>query len=131
MQPNLRIALEAEYERQHRDGDDRPEHRQLDRYASDDEGDDHRDRKKKTDANLDPSMRRAGMDAPTRLAVKRAYALLYREGLNFRDAAAAIAAQFPDGPARELADFVTTAKRGLAPFSARRAGGESVEEVDE
>ena len=48
-----------------------------------------------------------------------------------RELAAAIAAQFPEGHARELADFVTTAKRGLAPFSARRAGGESVEEVDE
>ena len=76
-------------------------------------------------------MRRAGLDAPARLAVKRAFALLYREGLNFRDAAAAIAAQYPDGPARELADFVAAAKRGLAPFAARRAGGESVEEVDE
>lgn len=61
-------------------------------------------------------MRRAGMPAEARLQVKRAFHLLYRSGLNIRAAAARIREEFPDGPAREMADFVAASRRGICAF---------------
>jgi len=70
-------------------------------------------------------MRRAGLTSAQRLEVKRAFALLFRSGLNVRDAIARIRAEIPEGPGRELADFAAASKRGLC---AMRGGG--AEEAD-
>ncbi|MCO5061996.1 MAG: acyl-ACP--UDP-N-acetylglucosamine O-acyltransferase [Kiritimatiellae bacterium] len=61
-------------------------------------------------------LRRAGMSSEERLQVKRAFALLYREGLSPKAAAARIAAELPPGPAHELVDFIHASKRGLCGF---------------
>ena len=56
----------------------------------------------------------AGLTPEQRLDIKRAFKLLYRTGLNYRDAVTRIRAELPPGPAQELADFVATSKRGIA-----------------
>jgi UDP-N-acetylglucosamine acyltransferase len=61
-------------------------------------------------------MRRAGIGTDQRKQVKRAFDLLYRSSLNFRDVPAAIRAEFIDGPALEIADFVAASKRGICPY---------------
>lgn len=61
-------------------------------------------------------MRRAGLGPEDRKAVKRAFDLLYRSGLNFRDVPARIRAEFASGPALEIADFIGASKRGICPF---------------
>ncbi len=58
-------------------------------------------------------LRRAGMPPAERLTVKKAFHLLYLSGLNVKQAIAAIRSEFPDGPARELADFAENSRRGL------------------
>ncbi|MCE9614169.1 MAG: acyl-ACP--UDP-N-acetylglucosamine O-acyltransferase [Lentisphaerae bacterium] len=58
-------------------------------------------------------LRRAGIGSADRLAIKRAFALLYRAGLNVPDAVARIRAEIPEAPAQELCDFVAGAKRGI------------------
>jgi UDP-N-acetylglucosamine acyltransferase len=63
-------------------------------------------------------MRRAGLSPADRLGVKRAFRILYRDGLGFREAAARILAEFPSGPAREIGEFVAASKRGVCPFGA-------------
>lgn len=75
-------------------------------------------------------MRRAGLTAAERLTVKRAFDLLYRAGLNTTQAIAAIRAQYPDGPAREMADFAAAARRGISGSSFRHGVSAPVEEVD-
>jgi len=62
-------------------------------------------------------LRRAGLTPEQRLDIKRAFKLLYRSGLNYRDAVTRIRADLPPGPAQELADFVATSKRGIAGLS--------------
>jgi UDP-N-acetylglucosamine acyltransferase len=58
-------------------------------------------------------LRRAGFDAKKVAAIKRAYRLLYREGLRLEIALERIEAEI-DGPeARELAAFVRGSKRGI------------------
>ena len=66
-------------------------------------------------------MRRAGIGPEERKQIKRAFDLLYRSGLNFRDVPAAIRAEFSGGPALEIADFVAASKRGVCPY---RGGAE-------
>lgn len=61
-------------------------------------------------------MRRAGIGADQRKQIKRAFDLLYRSGLNFRDVPAAIRAEFSAGPALEIADFVAASRRGICPL---------------
>lgn len=63
-------------------------------------------------------MRRAGIGPEHRKQIKRAFELLYRSGLNFRDVPAAIRAEISDGPALEMADFVAASKRGVCPLGA-------------
>ena len=63
-------------------------------------------------------MRRAGMNPEERLEVKRAFTLLYRSGLNFREAAQRIREQTTSPMAVELADFVGASKRGICAMRA-------------
>jgi len=66
-------------------------------------------------------LRRAGWDAAARRGLKDAFNRLYRSGLNIRQAAAELR-QFPEGhPARELGDFVATARRGICALAAGAA----------
>jgi UDP-N-acetylglucosamine acyltransferase len=58
-------------------------------------------------------MRRAGFTAAERLEVNRAFKLLYRSGLNLREAVQEIRRKFPTGPAAEMAAFAEGSKRGL------------------
>jgi len=58
-------------------------------------------------------MRRAGMTPPQRAEVKKAFALLYRSGLNVKQALEKMRAEFKDGPAAEICEFVTASKRGI------------------
>ena len=63
-------------------------------------------------------LRRAGMSPDERLAVKRAFAVLYRAGLNHGEAVARIRAEFGNSPpALELAEFVAQSKRGICSLS--------------
>ncbi len=61
-------------------------------------------------------LRRAGMSSAERLDIKRAFGLLYREGLSPKDAAARIATELPPGPAQDFVDFIRASKRGLCGF---------------
>jgi UDP-N-acetylglucosamine acyltransferase len=72
-------------------------------------------------------MRRAGIGSEERRQVKRAFNLLYRSGLNFRAVPAAIRAEFSEGPALEIADFVAASRRGICPLR----GGADVEGTSE
>lgn len=58
-------------------------------------------------------MRRAGLAPEERLAVKRAFALLYRSGLNVSQAIEAIRKESASGPAREFAEFLDASTRGI------------------
>jgi UDP-N-acetylglucosamine acyltransferase len=63
-------------------------------------------------------LRRAGLTPEQRLDIKRAFKLLYRAGLTYREAVARIRAELPAGPAHEMADFVAASKRGIAGYGA-------------
>jgi UDP-N-acetylglucosamine acyltransferase len=65
-------------------------------------------------------LRRAGFTPEQRLQLKAAYRLLFRSGKNLRAAVAEAQSKFPDGPARTLIDFVTSAKRGVCSDVGRR-----------
>jgi UDP-N-acetylglucosamine acyltransferase len=58
-------------------------------------------------------MRRAGLSSDDRLAVKRAFAMLFRSGLNTRQAVEQMREAFPSGPAAELWQFAEHAQRGI------------------
>lgn len=58
-------------------------------------------------------MRRAGMDPAARTQVRKAFSLLYRSGLNVRQAVEQIRASFSTGPALEICDFIEKSKRGI------------------
>lgn len=58
-------------------------------------------------------LRRAGIPPAERLALKRAFRMLYLSGLNVTQAVAAIRGEFSAGPALELAEFVDGSKRGI------------------
>ena len=59
-------------------------------------------------------LRRAGVAAPARDAIKRAYRLLYREGLSLPKALQAIGAGDVPPDVRALIEFVSASKRGIA-----------------
>jgi UDP-N-acetylglucosamine acyltransferase len=67
-------------------------------------------------------LRRAGFTAAQRQEIKRAFAILYRSGLNVSQALARLRAEFSDGPAREIWEFAAASKRGVCPAI---AGGET------
>lgn len=58
-------------------------------------------------------MRRGGIDAAGRRAVKRAYELLYRSHMTLPQAVAAIRDEFAEGLACDIADFVASSERGV------------------
>lgn len=60
-------------------------------------------------------LKRAGFTVEERLAIKRAFAILYREGLNTRQALERLRATFTDGPAAEFATFIEASTRGICP----------------
>ena len=62
-------------------------------------------------------MRRAGIGAEDRSAVKAAFKLLYCTGLNVSQAQEQLAEMFIDGPGREMHDFVSESKRGICGCS--------------
>lgn len=67
-------------------------------------------------------MRRAGLPAPVREEIKRAYKLLYREGRNVPSALEAIERECRSQEVRGLIEFVRSAKRGIcAGLPAARA----------
>jgi len=70
-------------------------------------------------------LRRAGLSAEERAEIKRAFKLLYRSGLNTKQALEKAAEMKFEMPARELIDFAAnTGKRGFVSY---RAGLESDE----
>jgi len=72
-------------------------------------------------------LRRAGVEAPQRAEISRAFKLLFRSGLGARAAAAEIRRQFASGPALELAAFVESSKRGIC----RMRGGSAEADIEE
>ncbi|HVM51160.1 MAG TPA: acyl-ACP--UDP-N-acetylglucosamine O-acyltransferase [Candidatus Acidoferrum sp.] len=58
-------------------------------------------------------LRRAGFTPDERLELKQLYRLLFREGLNLRDAVAQARARFASAPAKVMLDFVAASKRGV------------------
>ena len=58
-------------------------------------------------------MRRAGIAAPVREEIKRAYKLLYRDGLNIGHALEAIERECRSQEVKALVDFVKGSKRGI------------------
>jgi UDP-N-acetylglucosamine acyltransferase len=61
-------------------------------------------------------LKRRGMSTDERSALRRAFNLLYRSGLAVSSAVAAIEAQIDTPSARELCQFVRSAKRGICKF---------------
>ena len=64
-------------------------------------------------------MRRAGFTPDDRKAVKEAFHILYRSGLNVSQAVVRMKAAFSSGPAAELCAFVESSKRGICAWSGR------------
>lgn len=62
-------------------------------------------------------MRRAGLSPAQRQEIKKAFSLLFRSGMNVSQAVEQIRLEFASGPARELADFAATSKRGICATS--------------
>ena len=59
-------------------------------------------------------LRRAGIDAPTRMEIKRAFKLVFRGGLSVRDALQEAEATEWGAEAREFFEFIRTSKRGTS-----------------
>ncbi len=59
-------------------------------------------------------LRRAGVSKETRDELRRAYKLLYREGLTIPEAVTRIEAECPSPEAKELVAFIRASKRGIA-----------------
>jgi UDP-N-acetylglucosamine acyltransferase len=69
-------------------------------------------------------LRRAGVDAATRLALRRAYHGLFRSGTRRAEALAAVRAELGHvSVVAELLDFVAAGKRGLCADTGERRGG--------
>ncbi len=63
-------------------------------------------------------LKRAGLTPDQRQQVKQAFQVLYRDGLTVTDAVARMRERFPEGsPAREMAEFAATSKRGICRFA--------------
>ncbi len=58
-------------------------------------------------------LRRAGVTVEQRLQLKKLYHALFRSGLNLPQAVHAADREFPDGPARQMLDFIAVSKRGI------------------
>ena len=73
-------------------------------------------------------MRRAGLAPDVRMDIKRAYRLLYREGLNVPNALEAISRECRTGEARALVAFIKASHRGIC--DGLGSGGEQPTEED-
>jgi len=63
-------------------------------------------------------LKRAGMTMEQRQQVKEAFHVLFRQGVTVTDAVARMRERFDDGsPAREMAEFAASSKRGICRFS--------------
>jgi len=58
-------------------------------------------------------LKRAGIKPDDRLAIKRAFAILYRSGLNVSQAVERMKREYPSGVAREFCAFVEASRRGV------------------
>lgn len=70
-------------------------------------------------------MRRAGMSAQEREEARQAFKVVYRSGLNVKQAVARLRAEFDAGPAMEFVDFIEHSERGICgaePSSPREEG---------
>lgn len=70
-------------------------------------------------------LRRAGISVASRREIRRAYRLLYREGLNPEDALAQIEQQCQSEEVRHLAEFVRSSERGICGAAAQADDAES------
>jgi UDP-N-acetylglucosamine acyltransferase len=66
-------------------------------------------------------MRRAGLSPAERMEVRRAFAILYRSGLNVTQALDRLRQEFGAGPALELIEFVAASRRGICAMAAGSA----------
>lgn len=71
-------------------------------------------------------MRRAGMAPAQRAEAKKAFTLLYRSGLNVKQALEKMREEFKDGPGAEMCSFITSSKRGVCAFDG--SGDDAAEE---
>lgn len=66
-------------------------------------------------------LRRGGVSAPDRMAIKRAFHTLYRSGLNVTQAVERIRAESPAGVVLEFCEFIEQSKRGICRFEGQAA----------
>lgn len=71
-------------------------------------------------------LRRSGIPAEGRAALKRAFRLLYRSGLNVSQAVRRIEAEIDSPLVEELCEFVRSSQRGIAVYVGRRGGSGEV-----
>lgn len=71
-------------------------------------------------------LKRAGVGDGDRLAIKRAFSILYLSGLNVSQAVERLKREYPSGPAGEFAGFIETSQRGLCRYY--RTAGQHAEE---
>jgi UDP-N-acetylglucosamine acyltransferase len=78
-------------------------------------------------------LRRAGLSAAVRLELKQLYHLLFRGGAARREAIAEARQRFTSEPARNVIEFVATARRGLCTDTGRagKGAGQPAEPVGE
>jgi UDP-N-acetylglucosamine acyltransferase len=75
-------------------------------------------------------LRRAGFTLDEIRALKRAFHLLYRSGLNRKAALERILIEAPSDHTRHVVDFIERSKRGICGFGRERATTEPHEDVD-
>lgn len=66
-------------------------------------------------------LRRGGISAPDRIAIKRAFHIVYQSGLNVTQSVARIRAESPTGVVLEFCEFIETSKRGICRFEGQVA----------
>jgi UDP-N-acetylglucosamine acyltransferase len=69
-------------------------------------------------------MRRAGLPAAERQAVKRVFTMICASELNVSQALAELEPEYPEGPAREFIEFVKSSQRGICRMPLGRGGRE-------
>jgi len=76
-------------------------------------------------------MRRAGMLPEERAAVKAAFRVIYRSGLNVHQALAVLDQGAPTAAVQEMLEFIRASKRGICAFQSSHRGRHEVETPDE
>ena len=73
-------------------------------------------------------LRRAGLTAEERSALRRAYHRIFRSGARLKTSLEAVREEFADQPAvMELAEFIAASRRGIGADSGRRSGRDDEE----